>query len=244
MADLTTLDEAFAVLLDHAQSMLARRSAAAFIRHHGDPCSLDELRALIRGPWQREDDPSYLDFRREAAETAVSLWNRLQGGPPVSAYYPSIQAEVEGLGKTPGQLHRGRIACGFGTSMYEFHHEYPIEGTGVRKDTIVVLEADGSRTPVFEWCRRRDVLVVCTRCGEDITYQVNVFGCRMQILRGVWRMVLDSHARSIAEARQELDALSNSPNPPADRIKELEESIRQWTERSEQIRQRRPPQDL
>ena len=67
---------------------------------------------------------------------------------------------------------RGHLRCGYGTSMYDFHVEVPLEGTGVPLDAalVVELDADGNevKTPYLEWCRRLGLKITCTRCGEDI----------------------------------------------------------------------------
>ena len=60
------------------------------------------------------------------------------------------------------------------SSIFEFHHEYPIEGFGTQKDLISVIEEDGTRTPLFDWCRQHEVYSYCGRCGLDITYELSM----------------------------------------------------------------------
>ena len=68
---------------------------------------------------------------------------------------------------------------------------------GVRKDLIVVVGSDGSKTPLFDWCRERQVTVVCNRCGQDITYEVDLKWCKR-----VYRESLDLPKSTLAKKRQ------------------------------------------
>lgn len=170
--------ESLTILLDHDQAMERREQAARIIQDHGDVETLEALLKVLQGPWEREGDASYLKFRQMVAQAAYVLRNiRDQEGPPVFSYFPDVDTAVEAR---TDKVRRGRLRCGYGTSLYEFHWEYPIEGFGVRKDLIVVVEENGARTPIFDWCRKRRTIVLCNRCGEDITYQVNLLGCRFR----------------------------------------------------------------
>jgi len=71
-----------------------------------------------------------------------------------------------------GTLIRGAFKYTYG-SIYEFHLEYPIEGFGVRKDLISILEPTGERTVLFDWLRKQDAVVWCSRCGLDITFEIS-----------------------------------------------------------------------
>jgi hypothetical protein len=89
-------------------------------------------------------------------------------------YYPPL-TDVEVLPEKEGEeLRRGALRSGYGTSMYEFHYEYPVEGGGARKDRILVVLPDGRRQPIFDYCRERRIVVYCNRCGGDITYEVSI----------------------------------------------------------------------
>ena len=48
---------------------------------------------------------------------------------------------------------RGAIKSGYGTSLYDFHREYPIEGFGIRKDLISVFTDENEKIPMMEWCK-------------------------------------------------------------------------------------------
>jgi hypothetical protein len=111
--------------------------------------------------------------RKELAASCQKLSLRLPGGRRVFNFFPALSA-VEGPHHLrEGALLRGALTCTCGTSLYEFHWEYPIEGFGVRKDLIVVVANDGTRVPLLDWCRENDVIVFCSRCGLDITYEVS-----------------------------------------------------------------------
>lgn len=130
---------------------------------------------------KREEDHAYLSWRKSLAESALELSRRLKDGPPVFHYMPRLDLPVEV--KRGASHSRGRLGGGYGTSLYESHYEYPVDGTGLQKDLIFVVEGSETRTPIFEWCRNSGAVVVCTRCGDDITYQINRFGCRWQRMR-------------------------------------------------------------
>jgi len=92
----------------------------------------------------------------------------------VYQYYPELDDVEAPHPEEEGKTIRGPLKCGYGTSLYEFHYEYPIEGAGVRKDLITVVEPDGTRTTIFDWCRENNVVVYCNRCGQEITYEVSL----------------------------------------------------------------------
>jgi hypothetical protein len=88
-------------------------------------------------------------------------------------YYPPLP-DAEGPNpKDPSKTMRGAIQAGYGSSHYEFHYEYPINGIGVRKDLITVIASTGTRIPLFVFCRRHGITVTCRHCGQDITYEVS-----------------------------------------------------------------------
>jgi hypothetical protein len=135
-----------------------------------------ETRARI-DPAEHEDP----DAAALVRSTAASVLAHLQGlcAPPGGEsfiYHPVLPFQVEGPATGDGELVRGDLGCSYGTSMYDFHCQYPIVnedgcGVGCRKDGIVVLLPDGVRQPLFEYCRERRIRVTCNRCGQDITYE-------------------------------------------------------------------------
>jgi hypothetical protein len=180
-----TLPEQIRILLDHDQPMEHRKVAALYVQQHGDRKSLDALIQIVKGPWEKENDTPYLTFRRLVANTCYFLWTlKVKEGPPVFSCFPKIDTEVE-VAIGPGRVRRGQLTTArVGTSLFEFHYEYPVWSPqqdfvkGHPKNEILVLVPDGGRIPIFDWCRQRHVTVICNRCGEDITYEVNQFGCK------------------------------------------------------------------
>ena len=87
--------------------------------------------------------------------------------------YPKIEL-AEGPNRFKGnQKIRGRISSRLFSSVFEFHWEYPIEGCGVRKDQISVITDSGAKISLFDWCEAKEIIVFCTRCGLDITFEVS-----------------------------------------------------------------------
>ena len=66
---------------------------------------------------------------------------------------------------------------GCGTSMYESHLEVPVDGIGIPIDAVVVVELDERgeeiKTRYREWCRGLGVVVLCTRCREEVLPAIN-----------------------------------------------------------------------
>ena len=118
-------------------------------------------------------DPSLFLQRSRLATHCMYVSNRLPDGQKFFRYYPKIEL-AEGPNRFKGnQIIRGSITYQMFASVYEFHFEYPIEGTGVKKDEIMVITGSGSKISVFDWCKTHDVIVFCNRCGLDITYEVS-----------------------------------------------------------------------
>jgi hypothetical protein len=145
----------------------------------------DRLLAFWQGLGeQREGERILYHYRARAARACQALAPRLPDGPSVFRNYPrpglrwegdrptghlDVEGEDPRLGKGPK---RGRFDV-YMSSIYEFHLEYPIERRGTRKDLISVIEEDGSRTPLLDWCREHRMYVFCGRCGLDITQEVS-----------------------------------------------------------------------
>ena len=92
-------------------------------------------------------------------------------------YYPGLDGGIVleaacAVGDSLEEGQRGRLACGYGTSMYDWHREVPIEGSGIPLSAALVVELDGAgneiKTPYLEWCRNLGLIVRCGRCGLDI----------------------------------------------------------------------------
>lgn len=68
--------------------------------------------------------------------------------------------------------HRGRLGGGYGTSCYNWHEELPVNGIGVPRTALLVVELDDNgmevKTPYLKWCRALGLEVVCNRCDRDI----------------------------------------------------------------------------
>jgi len=61
-------------------------------------------------------------------------------------------------------VQKGKLGCTYGTSLYNFHIEWPVAGTGIEKTRLFVLN-DGRMTPATEFIRGRRDLYFCSRCG-------------------------------------------------------------------------------
>jgi len=120
------------------------------------------------------EGPSFHLFRDRvraaSACTTVSL-----ALPQGQRFYRNIPKSGHAEGPDPrkqGSLIHGPFAYTYG-SIYEFHLEYPIEGFGVRKELISIVEADGKRTPLFDWLKSHKMVIWCSRCGLDITFEIS-----------------------------------------------------------------------
>ena len=89
-------------------------------------------------------------------------------------YYPKIRLAVEVTTdyRSKESGYRGRIATPCGCSMYDWHVEVPVDGTGVAHEYVVVVEraenGDLIKTPYLDWCRGHGLEIVCGRCRLDI----------------------------------------------------------------------------
>jgi hypothetical protein len=120
----------------------------------------------------RQGDQTFLRQRVRVGWACQALSLRLRDGPKLYKYYPRLM-DVEGPNRFKrGETTRGRLTH-YIASIFEFHFEYPIEGFGIQKDLISVVEEDGTRTQLFDWCRQHEVFVFCGRCGLNITYEVS-----------------------------------------------------------------------
>lgn len=118
-------------------------------------------------------DKSLIGARKKLATVCYWLSLQLPGGQKLFKCFPRVE-RAEGFSAW-GQKEfiAGKIKPGYGTSIYEFHWEYPIEGMGVRKDLISVITDEDEKIPMLDWCKQHDITVFCNRCGLDITYEVS-----------------------------------------------------------------------
>lgn len=171
-----------ALLEDESASFDIRNEACRLIAEEArsgriDPIHIPRLyRALVKS-WRRlgvravdRNDQTLVPVRKKLATSCTELSLRLPGERKFFSCFPRLSG-VEG--PHHGRLLRGALKCTYGTSLYEFHWEYPIEGFGVRKNLITAIADDGARVPLLDWCRENDVIVFCSRCGLDITYEVS-----------------------------------------------------------------------
>ena len=182
-------------ILTDEEARLGERAAAALrLARWGrwtepKPPDLPQLAERLLEFWQdlsvnREGDRSLYSARARAGRACQALSPRLPDGPTVYRNFPrpgliwkrnrpTGLLQVEGPDTwQEGQWVRGRFDV-YMPSIHEFHWEYPIERMGVRKDLISVVESDGSRTPLLDWCREHRMFVFCGRCGLDITQEVS-----------------------------------------------------------------------
>ncbi|MCA9678719.1 MAG: hypothetical protein KC464_27065 [Myxococcales bacterium] len=132
-------------------------------------------------------------------------------------YYPKVALVVEVIHSYRARPagYRGRIATPWGCSMYDWHVEVPIDGTGVRHEYVVVVERSEGRgllaTPYLEWCGSHGLQIVCGRCDLDI---METSGSQCPAwLRQLERQALEREVeKRLLERRR---AWSQRTNPPA-----------------------------
>lgn len=121
-------------------------------------------------------DGNLFVIRKLLAGACETLSRRLPGGRTFFAYFPSIP-KVEGPHfSKKNETMSGALGyrnVNVGSSIYEFHWEYPIEGFGVKKDLISVIMDGDRKMPIFDWCEENHIIVFCNRCGLDITFEVS-----------------------------------------------------------------------
>ncbi len=119
------------------------------------------------------DDEGLFAIRSKVANDCLRLSLQLPEGQKFFRYYPRVK-RVEGCDDhAKKKIRKGTLKTIYGTSLYEFHWEYPIEGFGIKKDLISVISDENERNPMLEWCKQNDIIVFCNRCGIDITYEVS-----------------------------------------------------------------------
>ena len=119
-----------------------------------------------------QKEPSSFEARRRLAVFCLTFSRKLPEGQRFFTYFPRV-LKAEGFDHYTNKLLTGPLKTGYGSSLYEFHWEYPINGFGIRKDLIKVVTEENEKIPMLDWCRQNNIIVYCNRCGLDITYEVN-----------------------------------------------------------------------
>ena len=117
----------------------------------------------LEGIWPIVKTPAEVEARRVIARWYVDAANMI--GIRVMPLMPDFLKVTTADGRT------GTIRAGYGTGLYNFHYEFPVDGFGVRKDEIFVVE-DDRRTPILDWLQQKSVRVMCTRCGGFLDRKV------------------------------------------------------------------------
>jgi len=136
-----------------------------------------DLFVLVFEFWQNLCRPignsrAFFFDRASAARACFVLTSGTTEGPTVCWDHPD-HSDVEGPRPLTedGLVRGGFKACK--STHYDYHREYPIEGVGVRKDLISVVESEVTSSPLLDWCSDQKVFVFCGRCGQDITFEVS-----------------------------------------------------------------------
>ncbi len=159
-----------------AELLRAAEALEELPRPPDDPELARRVISALDGDWRSIATPAELRVRRLLGRWAKELAVLL--GWRVDAYLPDVDvrvvAAVEG-GKP------GRLRPSYGLGLYDLHQEWPIDGFGVRKDRILVIE-EGGRRPILEWLPEQKTRVLCPRCGGFLDRRVEQ-GCPSRRLR-------------------------------------------------------------
>lgn len=136
------------------------------------PVAIDFWRSLGLSKTDR-DDAKLFHVRNRLANVCWRLSLQLPGGQKFYKYYPRVKRAEGFEGRVYNKVIQGALKTGYGSSLYEFHLEYPIEGSGIKKDLISVITEENEKLPIMDWCKQNDIIVYCNRCGLDITYEVS-----------------------------------------------------------------------
>jgi hypothetical protein len=152
-----------------------------------------EIFELLFEFWQRLcrrsiGDYYFLTARAQVARACMFLTMGLpKDGPTVCWDHPRHD-DVEG----PRSLREGGLVRGAFEQTSHFGHQchwgYPVAGVEIRKDLIMVVEPDGTRKPLLDWCSDQKVFVFCGSCGLDVTFEVSRFcpWTRLPMFRRLW----------------------------------------------------------
>lgn len=136
------------------------------------------LYAFLRSPLPPQAPAAERSLRRR-----FIAWLQAHADASVHLYFPEL-SEVW-VRDEKGEFRPGTLdvaagnALWGGTSLYDFHVQYPVNGTGVRKDRIWVKHED-RRVDIVTYCREQKHRVFCNRCLSDITELSEPFSCMTQ----------------------------------------------------------------
>lgn len=154
----------FEALIDMDTPLEQRRELMRW-KHRGKVIP-NALIAALRGRWRHPKDDAEV-YARQCIFEAVS------GSISQAPYDLEVRAVDE-----DGKLHIGTIKPVYGTSHYNFHYEWPIDGDGVRKDLIEVFPPEGGPAePILQWLRKRGKTIFCYHCGGILSDRVERNGC-------------------------------------------------------------------
>ena len=137
------------------------------------PAAIDFWRSLGVRKTDR-NNAKLFHVRTRLANVCWRLSLQMPDGRKFFKYYPMVKRAEGFEARVSAKVIQGTLKTGYGSSLYEFHREYPIEGMGIRKDLISVITEDNEKIPMLDWCRQHDIIVYCNRCGLDITYEVSM----------------------------------------------------------------------
>lgn len=165
------LEERFDAVMSIAREVAERNINAIDIPRFYQPM-IEFWRSFGLSKIDRDNEVLF-DIRKKLANLCLRLSLHLPEGQKFFKYFPMVK-KAEGFKDCIlNTLMVGEIKPRYGTSIYEFHWEYPIEGFGIKKDLISVIIHDNQRIPMLDWCKQNDIIVFCNSCGLDITYEVS-----------------------------------------------------------------------
>jgi len=119
------------------------------------------------------DDEGLFKIRNKMANVCLGLSLQLSEGQKFYKYFPRLKKVESCENQIKNKIRIGALKTTYGTSLYEFHWEYPIEGIGIKKDLISVIGSRNERIPMLDWCKQNNIIVFCNRCGLDITFEIS-----------------------------------------------------------------------
>jgi hypothetical protein len=164
-------EERFSVAKEIGEEALMRRIEPVDIPLFY-PLTVDFWRSLGLSKTDSHDERLF-NIRKVLANVCQRLSFQSPEGQKFFKYFPRVRRAEGFEDRVYNKMLQGALKPGYGTSLYEFHREYPIEGCGIRKDLISVITDENEKIPMMDWCKQNDIIVYCNRCGLDITYTVS-----------------------------------------------------------------------